>query len=83
MAAMPIYGKQTNKRLKNLLLQNQESFGAGILVYTTEDSRSAMFVEMMPVSGPLNSLRQGQICVPMHFVWGNVEKSFSQNVLNG
>ena len=26
-------------------------------------------------------LRHGQICVPIHLYWENVEKSFSQNIL--
>ena len=37
-------------------------------------------MQMMVVGGPLTFLRQGQICAHI-FVWGNVEKLFSQNVL--
>ena len=70
--------------LKNLLLKNQESFGSEILVhvYSIKDSRSTKFVQMMTVRGPLIFLRQGQICVPMHFYGENIEKLFSQNVLD-
>ena len=35
----------------------------------------------MTLSWPLTFLRQGLICFPVHLHEGNVEKSFSQNVL--
>ena len=76
MAAMSIY----DKILKNLLLQNQESFGDESW-YSIEDSRSAKFVQMMTLGSPFTFLRQGQICVPVHLYGENVEKSLSQNLL--
>ena len=66
--------------LKNLLLQNQECFGAESW-YIALRTRSTKFVQMMIIGWPLTFLRQGQICVSMHFYGENVDKSFSQNVL--
>ena len=61
------------KTLKNLLLQNQESFKAE---YSIMDSRSTKFVQMLTLGWPLTFLQQGQICDLMHLYEENVEKSF-------
>ena len=57
------------KTLKNLLLQNQISFGAESCYIM-----STKFVQIMTVSGR-TFLRQGQICVPLHLYGKNFEKS--------
>ena len=53
------------KTLKNLLLQNQESFGAEswILVYSIAVSSSTKFVQMMMIFWPLTFLWHCQICI--------------------
>ena len=65
--------------LKNLLLQNQESFEAkSWYIHSIGDSRSTNFVQMMVVGWPLTFLWQDQICTPIHLYGENVKKLFSQ-----
>ena len=67
------------KSLKNLLLQNQESFEAEFCyialgkvyqVCANDDPRLTF-----------NFIQQDQICIPMHLYGDDIKKSFSQNVL--
>ena len=67
------------KTLKNLLLHNQESFGA-------KPWYIALRTQGLPCTNDdrrltIDLLWQGQICISIHLYWENVEKSFSQNVL--
>ena len=64
------------KTLKNLLLQNQESFEA-------KSCYIAFRTQVYQVCSNDNRrfLWQDQICVPMHLYGENIEKSVSQDIL--
>ena len=69
------------KTLKNLLLQNQESFAVESWCIAS-GTQSTKFVKMMIVGWALFFLLQSQICVPIHLYGENVEKNhFSHYVL--
>ena len=75
MGIMPIYGKNT----KYSYPEPKKLWG-WILVYSLGDPWTTKFVQMMTLGWHLVVLWQGQICVPMHLYWENIEKSFSENV---
>ena len=59
------------KTLKNLLLQNQETFEA-------ESYYVAFETQVLP---DLHKWWQGQICIPKHLYGENIEKSISQDLM--
>ena len=75
MLPMPIYGKRT---LKNLLPKNQESFGTGSWYNGLGTQGLPSLFKQLSLDDPKSFLWQGQIFVPVHLYWENVEKSFSQ-----
>ena len=82
MAAMPVHGNKTPLRT---LLQNQASFKDEYwyIASGTQGLPSLFkwwFVQMMTLGWHLTFLRQAQICI-LWLVWGNLEKSVSQDVL--
>ena len=79
MSTMPIYG-QKKKTLKNLLLQNQESFKAES--WYTASGTKAYQVDSNDDFRLTFDLSMAKSNLHSHtLVWGKIVKSFSENLL--